>query len=354
MTKCMSHQPRPARSAMRSGVVPVCVRLCRTPQNRRDTTADGLKNQPPSHHWQLLGQPDCCCRARQSPPAPRFPHRLHPAPRGLLLGRFFNAGRHRPSRHRHAAARIEKPSPCWPLPIAARKDRFWRSLLLPGSRSNGKTSTPFSTFDCGLPDRQKARVYAVEAISSVAICTALCLQIDRFADTKLCSETMFGLSHEQSLKRSRPSGRSRPKAEARAPDQFTTMTLTGPSGTYFPSRNRTFGPTNAHDPFQSFSAHLMNDCCAPNVSHYCGLLHSPKAAHCRDYAGVARRGYCSFVAPSACCFNARSASCRQRRRALPRRPQAAWTFLRSCRDPSHQSRPKAPALPAYRRQWRDR
>ena len=53
---------------------------------------------------------------------------------------------------------------------------------------------PSTTFDCGLPDRQRARAYAVEAISSVAVCTALCLQIDRYPDTKLCSETMLGLS----------------------------------------------------------------------------------------------------------------------------------------------------------------
>jgi hypothetical protein len=73
---------------MRSGVAPVCVRLCRTPQNRRDTTAGGLKNQPSSHHWPLLRQPDCCCRARRSSPAERFPHRLHPAPAASSLGGF--------------------------------------------------------------------------------------------------------------------------------------------------------------------------------------------------------------------------------------------------------------------------
>jgi hypothetical protein len=75
--------------------MPLCAKPCRTRQNRRDTTADDLKNQPRSHHRQLLGHPDCCCRARRSPPAPRFPHRLHPAPRGFLLGRFSNAGRYR-------------------------------------------------------------------------------------------------------------------------------------------------------------------------------------------------------------------------------------------------------------------
>ena len=73
---------------MRSGVAPVCVRLCRTPQNRRDTTADGLKDQPSSHHWPLLRQPDCCCRARRSPPAARFPHRSHPAPAASSLRGF--------------------------------------------------------------------------------------------------------------------------------------------------------------------------------------------------------------------------------------------------------------------------
>ena len=111
-----------------------CAKLCRTRQNRRDTTADGLKNQPQSHHRQLLHQPDCCCRARRTPPAPRFPHKLDPAPRGLLLGRFFNAGRHRPSRHRHAAAHIEKPSP------------FRLSLVPPEGREKalnpGFTQTP--------------------------------------------------------------------------------------------------------------------------------------------------------------------------------------------------------------------
>ncbi len=71
----------------------VCARLCRTRQNRRDTTADDLKNQSLSHQRQRLGHSDCCCRARRSPPAPRFPHRLRPAPRGFLLGRFSNAGR---------------------------------------------------------------------------------------------------------------------------------------------------------------------------------------------------------------------------------------------------------------------
>lgn len=111
MTRCPSVCPK---------LIPICPvfrdnvalrQACRIRQNRRDTTADGLKNQPQSHHRQLSGHPDCCCRASRSPPAPRFPHRLHPAPRGFLLGRFFNAGRHSPTRHRHATARIEKPSP---------------------------------------------------------------------------------------------------------------------------------------------------------------------------------------------------------------------------------------------------
>jgi hypothetical protein len=94
----------------------VCARLCRTRQNCRDTTADDLKNQPLSHHRQLLGHPDCCCRARRSPPVPRFPHRT--SPRGFLLGRFSNAGRYRsqpePARrgpHRKTFTQAEVRSP---------------------------------------------------------------------------------------------------------------------------------------------------------------------------------------------------------------------------------------------------
>ena len=72
---------------------------------------------------------------------------------------------------------------------------------------------------------QKARADAVEAISSVAVCTALCLQIDRYADTKLCSETMFGLSSRavvKAIKAERPE--STQSGSSLAPDQFTTMT----------------------------------------------------------------------------------------------------------------------------------
>ena len=39
----------------------------------------------------------------------RFPHSSQPSPRGFLLVRFSNAGRHRTGGNRHAAARIEKP-----------------------------------------------------------------------------------------------------------------------------------------------------------------------------------------------------------------------------------------------------
>jgi hypothetical protein len=53
---------------------------------------------------------------------------------------------------------------------------------------------PSTTFDCGLPDGQKAPRLCSGGYKSVAVCTALCLQIDRYADMKLCSETMFGLS----------------------------------------------------------------------------------------------------------------------------------------------------------------
>jgi len=39
-----------------------------------------------------------------------FPHRARPDPRGFLLVRFSNVGRHRAGRRRHAAAHIEKPT----------------------------------------------------------------------------------------------------------------------------------------------------------------------------------------------------------------------------------------------------
>lgn len=38
-----------------------------------------------------------------------FPHRARPDPRGFLLVRFSNVGRHRAGGRRHAAAHIEKP-----------------------------------------------------------------------------------------------------------------------------------------------------------------------------------------------------------------------------------------------------
>ena len=62
----------------------------------------------------------------------------------------------------------------------------WQQMaLLAPSRQPIKRQNlhPSTTFDCGLPDRQRARADAVEAISSVAVCTALCLHIDRFPYT---------------------------------------------------------------------------------------------------------------------------------------------------------------------------
>ncbi|SIT53342.1 hypothetical protein BQ8794_110148 [Mesorhizobium prunaredense] len=40
----------PSQDETPSGITSVCASLCRTRQNRRDTTADGLKTQPSSHH----------------------------------------------------------------------------------------------------------------------------------------------------------------------------------------------------------------------------------------------------------------------------------------------------------------
>jgi len=108
---------------VRSGVAPVCVRLCRTPQNRRDTTADGLKNQPSSHHWPLLRQPDCCCRARRSPPAARFPHRSHPAPAASSLRGFSTRADTGPAATvtpRPASKNLHQSGPfmAWPANVA--------------------------------------------------------------------------------------------------------------------------------------------------------------------------------------------------------------------------------------------
>ena len=75
---------------------------------------------------------------------------------------------------------------------------------------------PFTTFDCGLPDRQKARAYAVEAISSVAVCTSFGNYV-RFV-TRLVVKA---------IKAERPE--STQSGSSLAPHQFTTMTQCGPS-----------------------------------------------------------------------------------------------------------------------------